>query len=115
MYQATTKAATRSLLTRAESDDDEEEDETVVLTVAAMVLPTSTTEGFKMIVEVPKLEQTYEYDIPEGTGDFVGATEYPINIEINDEGMIVTVEPPSPIDNWTPGGTISGEGEEVTE
>lgn len=115
VYQATTKAATRSLLTRADSDDEEEEDKTVVLTVAAMVLPTSTTEGFKMIVEVPKLEQTYEYDIPEGTGNFVGATEYPINIEINNEGMIVTVEPPSPIDNWTPGGTISGEGEEVTE
>ena len=113
VYQTSTRAATRSLSTRADADDEEEDDPAVVITVAAMVLPSSTTEGFKMIVEVPKLEQTYEYDIPQGTGSFEGTTEYEFDTEINDEGMIVSVQS-SPIINWTPGGSISGEGEEVT-
>lgn len=113
IYQTSTRAATRSLSTRADADDEEEDDPAVVITVAAMVLPSSTTEGFKMIVEVPKLEQTYEYDIPQGTGSFEGTTEYEFDTEINDEGMIVSVQS-SPIINWTPGGSISGEGEEVT-
>ena len=116
VYQTTTKAAaTRSSLpTRADADDEEEDNPPVVLTVSAMVLPSSTTEGFKMIVEVPKLEQTYEYDIPKGgTESFEGSTEYEFDTEINDEGMTVSVQS-SPIENWTPGGTISGEGEEVT-
>ena len=115
VYQTTTKAvAVRSSLpTRADADDEEEDNPPVVLTVSAMVLPSSTTEGFKMIVEVPKLEQTYEYDIPQGTGSFEGTTEYEFDTEINDEGMIVSVQS-SPIINWTPGGSISGEGEEVT-
>lgn len=105
-------AAVRTAATRA-NDSDSDEQQTVTMQV--FVLPSSTTQGYTMTVEIPSLGQTYEQDIPAaGASDFAGSTEYEFDTQINDDDMIVSVQS-SPINNWGQSGSISGEGEETTE
>ena len=110
------KAAMRTV-TRAGSDKEEEDDDTFI-TAQGMVLPASTTEGYKVIIELPAAEggsgKKYEYDIPESTDNFENSTEYIFNSKINDKNLSVVVNK-SPITNWEPGGIINGNGEEKTK
>lgn len=104
-----TKAATRGVMTRAENEEEEDE---VFITAQGMVLPSSTTQGYSVVVELPQVGKSYTYDIPEGgTEDFEGSQEYTFDSQINNEDMIVTVQS-SPIINWGQGDSISGKGEE---
>ena len=110
------KAATRALTrvsTRADGDkEDEKEEDGVFIIARGMVLPSSTTKGYMVTIELPAVEKVYIYDIPEGgTGDFEGSQEYIFDGQINNEDMIVSVQS-SPIINWGQGGSISGDGEE---
>ena len=82
------------------------------VTATHKVFPVASTQGFQMIVEVPRLGQTYTYDIAEGTDIFDAAWAYDFDIQIDDEGMMVSVSG-TPIDGWQPGGTITGGGEEI--
>ena len=84
------------------------------LNFSTFVLPSSTTAGYQMRVEVPKLGQTYIIDIPAETeaDEFESATEYLFDIEITPQGMDVNVQA-SPITNWGDNGTINGETETV--
>ena len=78
------------------------------------VMPAGTTQGYTMLVDVPALGQTYEYEIAAGAPVFDGSTEYEFDTTINDDGMLVSVQS-SPITNWGQSGAIGGAGEEVTE
>lgn len=105
------RAAARTVArisTRAENKEEED----IFITAEGMVLPASTTEGYQVVVELPAVEKSYTYDIPQGgTDQFEGSQQYTFDSEINNEGMIVRVQS-SPIINWGQGGSISGEGEE---
>lgn len=108
------KASTRiaaPVSTRAESEEENKEED-IFITAEGMVLPASTTDGYQVIVELPAVDKSYTYDIPQGgTDEFEGSQQYTFDSEINNEGMIVKVQS-SPIINWGQGGSISGEGEE---
>lgn len=109
-FTATETKATTRIVTRA--DEEENKEDEVFIIAQGMVLPSSTTEGYSVVVELPAVEKSYTYDIPEGgTEDFEGSQEYTFDSQINNEDMIVTVQS-SPIINWGQGGSISGEGEE---
>lgn len=106
------KASTRTI-TRAE-DSEEEEDDTFI-TAQGMVLPASTTEGYKVVIELPAAAggagKIYEYEIPKATDEFEGSQEYTFDTQINDESLSVVVDK-SPITDWEQGGIINGNGEE---
>lgn len=91
---------------RALSDDAD-----VFITAQGMVLPASTTAGYQVVVELPAINQRYNYEIPKGTDQFEGSQEYTFDSTINNDDMIVSVQS-SPIINWGQGGIIGGEGEE---
>ena len=97
-----------------EADDASTRAEGQSLNFSTFVLPSSTTAGYQMRVEVPKLGQTYIVDIPAETeaDEFESATEYLFDIEITPQGMNVNVQA-SPITNWGSNGTINGETETV--
>lgn len=105
------KAAIRAI-TRA--DGNKEEDDTFI-TAQGMVLPASTTEGYKVLIELPAANEgtgkKYYYEIPKATDDFEGSQEYTFDTKINDESLSVIVNK-SPIIDWEQGGIINGDGEE---
>lgn len=99
------KNTTTRSLTRTKSTDD------IFITAQGIVLPASTTEGYKVIVELPALQKSYTYDIPKGTDEFEGSQEYTFDSTINNDDMVVSVQS-SPIINWGQGGIIGGDGKE---
>lgn len=96
--------------TSTRADADEREGETIDF--ATFVLPSSTTQGYQMQVEVPNLGQTYTIDIPAKTEQFESSMEYLFDIEITPQGMDVDLQT-SPITNWGNNGSISGETEDM--
>lgn len=93
-------------LTRSTSDDAG-----VLITAEGVVLPSSTTAGYQVVIDLPAIKQSYTYEIPEGTSDFEGSQEYTFESTINNDNMVVSVQS-SPITNWGQGGIIDGNGEE---
>lgn len=109
----TTEPKKEKASTRAE---DDKEDNEILITAQGMVLPASTTEGYKVIIELPAANEgtgkTYEYEIPKATDQFEGSQEYTFDTTINNENLIIVVDK-SPIINWGQGGIINGDGEEI--
>lgn len=87
----------------------------VVITAQGLVFPTSSTEGYKVKIELPAAGggagKTYDFEIEKVTNEFEGSQEYTFTTTINNEELIVIVDK-SPIAGWEPGGTINGDGEE---
>lgn len=107
-----TTTETKKAVTRAAGD---KEDDDTFITAQGMVLPASTTKGYKVVIELPAAAEgtgkIYEYEIPKSTDEFESSTEYTFNSKINDLKLSVVVNK-SPITDWEPGGIINGNGEE---
>lgn len=87
-------------------------DATTTYTASGMVLPSSTTEGYTIVITLPAIGETREYEVPKATETLTSGIEYTLDIRINDLDLIVSVQE-SPITNWQQGGIIiSGSGTE---
>lgn len=81
-------------------------------TVTGVVLPTTDTENYQVEILLPAMGNRKEtYEIQQGTPNLEGSTQYTFDVTINDEDMIVQCTS-SEIDNWVPGDSMNGWGEE---
>lgn len=82
------------------------------LSTEAIVLPSAETKSYKVVVELPQLNKSFEYEISKDFNALNSATEYTFEGALSNDAMVVRVQS-SPIVNWQNGGTINGGGEET--
>lgn len=110
----TNETKTRSL---PRATDEKENEDAVLVSATGLVLPSSTTTGYHVLVELPAVNKSYPYKIPNSgtTENLKNSTTYTFSCTINEDNMDVSITTslPTDINNWGEDDSIDGKGEET--